>query len=298
MIHHLILLSDDLELEARAGHLVAGGRRIAIDTLASVQCFASRARWTQSALECLSEQCPTILARWDRRTGKWKTFSLAPRARHSNPGALWALCRVTERRATQFASDLILAKVANQQTLLRVFDPLLPDLPRLAENSFSRILRLESRYARFFWARYFALASQDLFHREKRRAGGPLNAALNYGYGFLYHALEWQVLASGMDPTVGIIHKLRKNRPSLVCDLIEPFRCCVELTLIRSMDQMTDKRAMAARFAAMLEEKWQYREGSYRLRSILRLSVESFVRALAEKSRFRPFHLHPRDACV
>ncbi len=298
MIHHLILLSENLELETRAGQLIAGGKRIAIDTLASVQCFASRAKWSQSALESLCDQCPTVLTRWDKRAGKWKTFSLAPKARHVNPTALWALCRLSERRATQLASDLLMAKVANQHTMLRAFDPLLQDLPKLAENSFARILRLEARYARFFWARYFAMASQDLFHREKRHAGGPLNAALNYGYGFLYHALEWQVLASGMDPTIGIIHKLRRNRPSLVCDLIEPFRCCVELTVIRHMDQMTDKKAMAAHFASMLESKWCYRAQAFRLRSILRLSVESFVRALDGESRFRPFELHARDACI
>ena len=52
---------------------------------------------------------------------------------------------------------------------------------------------------------------------------------------------------------VGIFHKLRRNRPSLVCDLIEPFRCCVELTVIRYLDEMHDKNAMAGRFAEMLE---------------------------------------------
>jgi len=263
-----------------------------------VQCFSAQARWTQTALESLAMQCPVVMSRWDNNIGKWKSFCLAPKARHVNPTALFRLCRLSERRATQLASDLLYAKICNQHSMLRVFDPFLEDMPKLADNSFSRILRLESRYARFFWARYFAAVSQDLFQRERRKAQSPLNAALNYGYGFLYHALEWQCLAAGLDPTIGIVHKLRRNRPSLVCDLIEPFRCCVEITLVRHMDEMHEKKAMAARFAEMFEEKWQYQGHQFRLRTILRLIVESFIRALDGQNHFFPFHLHARDACV
>ncbi len=293
-----MLLDEEQDLRVERGLLFSGSRRIAVETLGSLQCFATRVRWSQTALEVLSAQCPVVMARWESLRKKWVTFSLSPKARHVNPSALWDLCRLPSRQATQHASDLIYAKVCNQQTLLRSLDPTLPATPNLQENSFSRILRLESRYARFFWARYFAAASTDLFAREKRKATHPINAALNYGYGFLYHALEWQCLASGLDPSVGIIHRLRRNRPNLVCDLIEPFRCCVELALIRSMDRMGDKKAMAAAFAAMLEEKWAYREGRFRLRSILRLPVESFVKALATGKRHQPFLLHARDACL
>ncbi len=267
--------------------------------LGSVQCFAVAARWSQSALEALASQCPVIMARWDARTGRWATFSLTPRGRYVNPVALDALCRLPERRATQLASDIIFAKVANQHLMLRVFEPTLSPLPKFKDNSFSAILRLESKYARFFWSKYFAAASTDLFAREKRKAQHPLNIALNYGYGFLYHALEWQCYASGMDPTIGLIHRLRRSRPSLVCDLIEPFRCCVELTVIRYLDQMHEKKFMAARFGAMLEETWAYRNQRFRLRSIIRLVVESFAAAVQRKTAaFHPFALQPRDACV
>ena len=299
MIQHLILLDEAPELTLRNGQLVSTGRRIAVDVLGSIQCFSTRARWTQSALEAVSTQCPVVMARWDGSIAKWRTFALATRCRYVNPTALYELCRLPERRATSLASDLLYSKVRNQHQMLRVFDPRIGDAPRLQANSFSRILRLESRYARFFWSRYFRLASEDLFAREKRKAKHPLNVALNYGYGFLHHALEWQCLASGLDPAVGIIHKLRRNRPSLVCDLIEPFRCCVELTVIRRLDEMGDKKAMAARFAEMMEERFRYRGGQFRLRSILRLSVESFAKSVRKPGeKFKPFLLDARDACI
>lgn len=280
------------------GRLISGSKKIAIETLGSVQCFASRAMWSQAALESLAIQCPVVMARWVKEESRWKTFTLLPRCRHVNPDALWKLCHLAPRTSTQLTSDLLFSKIRNQHTMIRVFDPYTAPLPKLQDRSFSRILRLEAKQARFFWARYFAAASQDLFAREKRAATHPLNVALNYGYGFLYHALEWQCVASGIEPTVGLFHKLRRSRPSLVCDLIEPLRCTVELTLIRHLDTMHTKKDMAARYAAMIEEKWDYRGKRFRLRSIIRLMIESFIRSLDSGKQFHPFVLHARDACV
>ena len=182
--------------------------------------------------------------------------------------------------------------------MLRVFDPFLDSMPRLKDNSFQRILRLEAKYARYFWSKYFSAVADDLFAREKRKAKHPINASLNYGYGFLYHAIEWQTLASGLDPSIGIVHRVRRSRPNLVCDLIEPLRCIVELTVVRNLDQIHQRKYMAGRFAEMMEEKFIYREKQFRLRSIIRLMTESFIRSLNDKKRFEPFILNARDARI
>ncbi len=298
MIHHLVLLGEQAEFHIKDGKLVCGARRIAVQALGSIQCFSCEARWSQTALEALASQCPCVMARWDKATAKWRTFSLARRARHVNPDALWHLCRLPPQQATVLASSLLWTKVCNQHQMLRSFHPQLPEKPRLKENSFSRILRLEAQYSRYFWPRFFSALSGDLFQREKRKPKHPLNAALNYGYGFLYHAIEWQCLASGLEPTIGLIHRLRRNRPSLACDLIEPLRCAVELTVVRHLDEVAEPRVLAGRFAEMLETTFHYRDGRYRLRSIIRLMVESFSACLTGRAKFHPFVLHARDACV
>lgn len=298
MIHHLILIEEGQDLHVESDLLISGSRRLAIQTIGSVQCLSNRVRWSQTALERLSEQCPVVMARWNRETKKWKTFSFAAKERHVNPTALWRLCRLSPQRATQLASNLLYAKVCNQHVMLRSFNPTLSNKPVLKENSFSRIMRLESQYARFFWPRYFEAMKQDLFAREHKAPTQPLNGALNYGYGFLYHAIAWQALACGLDTSVGLIHKLRRNRPNLVCDLIEPLRCTVEMTLLRHWENMADPTRMAATFAGMFEERFQYRGKGFRLRSIIRLTTESFVKALGGKSTFHPFELHARDACL
>jgi hypothetical protein len=55
---------------------------------------------------------------------------------------------------------------------------------------------------------------------------------------------------------------------------------------------------MAGRFAEMLEQKWHYRDGRFRLRAIIRLMIESFVRHLHDDGTFQPFRLQARDALL
>ena len=300
MIHHLILMHEGADLRLADGMLTSGSKKIALQVLGSVQSFAARATWSQALLCSLAQQCPVVMSRWNKKTSKWETSSVLPRCRYVNPDATFRLCTLHPRRTTAYASALLYTKVENQHSLIRSLTPELPSLPKLAANSYNRILQLEAKWARFFWAMYFKAASQDLFTREHRQAKAPLNIALNYGYAFLYHALEWQCIASGIEPGIGIIHRLRRSRPSLACDLIEPFRCCVELTVMRHLDEMHDPKLMAGRFAEMMESTWSYAQKRFRLRTIIRLVVESFTRALLTDypPHFHPFRLHARDACL
>lgn len=300
MIHHLILLGEEASLAVRQGMLINGEKKMAISVLGSIQCFSAHGAWSNHSLSSLAEQCPVVLSTWNAKASKWKTSSVLPRCRYVNPEATYRICQLSEKDSTAYASALLMSKIENQHTLIRSLNPQIAPLPKLAANSYNRILRLEAKWARFFWSMYFSAAAQDLFVREKRKASAPLNIALNYGYGFLYHALEWQCVASGIEPGIGIIHRLRRSRPSLVCDLIEPFRCCVELTVMRYLDEMHEKKMMSGRFAEMMESYWAYRGRRFRLRSILRLVTESFVRSLANPRThpFHPFVLHARDACL
>lgn len=293
-------MHDNAELRLIDGKLISGNNSVALRVLGSVQSFASHATWSQATLCSLAQQCPVVMARWNKKTAKWETASVLPRCRYVNPEATHRICTLHPRRSTIYASALLFTKVENQHLLIRSLNPTLAPLPKLAANSYNRILQLEAKWARFFWSLYFKSAAQDLFTREHRQPQAPLNIALNYGYAFLYHALEWQCIASGIEPGIGIIHRLRRSRPSLACDLIEPFRCCVELTVMRHLDEMHDTKLMAGRFAEMMESTWSYANKRFRLRTIIRLVVESFARAILTDypAHFRPFRLHARDACL
>jgi CRISP-associated protein Cas1 len=72
-------------------------------------------------------------------------------------------------------------------------------------------------------------------NRNFRPALDKFNCLLNYLYGILYAYVELALMKSGIDPTIGILHVDRYNRPTLVYDFIEPYRHwadTVALTLI------------------------------------------------------------------
>ena len=61
----------------------------------------------------------------------------------------------------------------------------------------------------------------------------PVNAILNYAYGVLENQVRGQILAVGVDPTIGYMHStLEKGRPSLVFDLMEPVRPVMDLKIL------------------------------------------------------------------
>ena len=68
-----------------------------------------------------------------------------------------------------------------------------------------------------------------LFGREfHRNAGGPVNAALNYGYAILLSEFSRTLAMHGYCNALGIHHCRRDNRLNLPCDLMEPFRPFVD----------------------------------------------------------------------
>ena len=68
--------------------------------------------------------------------------------------------------------------------------------------------------------------------------------------------------------------------------------------MARNLNDLAEPKRMAGHFAEMMETQFRYRDGAFRLRSIIRLVVESFVRSLDGKETFQPFLLHARDACL
>ncbi len=72
-------------------------------------------------------------------------------------------------------------------------------------------------------------------NRVKRNPGDPFNASVNYLYGMLRNHVEGAVLSIGLDPGLGIIHRDGYKMPSLVFDMMEPFRPVVDRILIDNL---------------------------------------------------------------
>ena len=194
------------------------------------------------------------------------------------------LAAYLDQRGLEVGRALAHAKIGNQAALLRYIakyrkeaDPPLhetlriaaervlghqDELPRLegacVDEVRELVLSIEGRAAHYYWQ-----ALEQVFPAEYawpgrvgRDAQDAINAALNYGYGILYSQVERAIILAGLDPYAGYIHADRPGKPSLVYDLIEPFRApVVDRTVV----------AMANRHMALhLDERQRLDEESRR----------------------------------
>ena len=76
---------------------------------------------------------------------------------------------------------------------------------------------------------------------HQNNASDPMNAALNYGYGFLEGECRKAINSVGLEPSVGFLHDFSdyQTKHSFVYDLQEPFRWLVDLTVIEAFESKT-----------------------------------------------------------
>lgn len=99
----------------------------------------------------------------------------------------------------------------------------------LHSSEYTELMGIEGRMAKLFFSAYF----QDMgwMGRKPRIKSDYMNATLDIGYTYLFNFIECFVRMFGFDIYVGIYHRLWFKRKSLVCDLMEPFRCIVDRTV-------------------------------------------------------------------
>lgn len=97
-------------------------------------------------------------------------------------------------------------------------------------NMRQTLLGYEGTAGRVYFAALSALLPDEAEFRGRERGGtaGAFNQMLNYGYGILYRELLSLCGRARLDPYIGVMHTDGWNRPTLVYDLIEPFRIDVE----------------------------------------------------------------------
>lgn len=144
-------------------------------------------------------------------------------------------------RCLHFAKQVVLAKVANQRTLVRrnavdlpervseEFDQALRDVE--AAPSISQLLGYEGNGAAIYFRNFGRMLKPrdmttewDFNNRNRRPPRDPINAMLSFAYAMLVKELTVAIIAEGLDPWWGLYHQPRHGRPALALDLMEEFR--------------------------------------------------------------------------
>lgn len=108
-------------------------------------------------------------------------------------------------------------------------------------SEYSQLMGLEGAIARAYFAAYYQ--SLDWKARHPRMKTDTLNVTLDIGYTLLFNYIECFLRMYGFDLYVGVYHRLWFKRKSLVCDLMEPFRCIIDHTILLAFNrkQFTNK---------------------------------------------------------
>ena len=99
-------------------------------------------------------------------------------------------------------------------------------------TDFKILLGIEGYASKVFFQTYFAEANWQ--SRKPRTKIDELNLLMDIGYTFLFNIIECHLRLYGFDIYRGFYHTLFYERKSLVCDLIEPFRCIIDRALYKA----------------------------------------------------------------
>ncbi|WP_419948224.1 CRISPR-associated endonuclease Cas1 [Candidatus Palauibacter sp.] len=156
-----------------------------------------------------------------------------------------------EERRLDFARHLVDAKIRNSRTMLRRNWRAEPDVAgkeralagltgvaRRARHArdVQQLLGLEGEAAAIYFGSFDRMLARrrenglDGFSfetRNRRPPRDPVNAMLSLGYAVLTRAMTHTLSSTGLDPYMGLYHRLRHGRPALALDLMEPFRAII-----------------------------------------------------------------------
>lgn len=107
----------------------------------------------------------------------------------------------------------------------------LPKIP--STKQIRELMGIEGLIANYFFKGYFNEFEWD--KRIPRVKPDYINSALDTGYTMLFNYIECMTRLFGFDPYMGVYHQLWFRRKSLVCDLMEPFRCIIDHRLRNSL---------------------------------------------------------------
>lgn len=106
---------------------------------------------------------------------------------------------------------------------------------------YNKLMGMEGYVSKAFFAAYY----QDIGWKERqpRTKCDEINTCLDIGYTMLFNYIECFVRMFGFDLYVGVYHRLWFKRKSLICDLVEPFRCIIDRTIRSAFNRKQFKKS-------------------------------------------------------
>ena len=151
-------------------------------------------------------------------------------------------------------------------------------LKSLNEKNFSdkELLSIEGNVAKLYFKSIFG--KYGFKNRRPRVKSDILNLLLDLGYTLLFNLIEAILSIYGFDLYWGVYHKLFFQRKSLVCDMVEPFRCIIDYRIRKaySLKQINEKDFSKYNGAYLLFGKESKKYISFIMEDLLTYKEEIF----------------------
>lgn len=102
-------------------------------------------------------------------------------------------------------------------------------------DDYESLMGIEGSTSKAYFKAYFQELNWK--SRKPRAKCDILNATLDIGYTILFNYIECFLRMFGFDLYVGIYHRMWFKRKSLVCDIMEPFRCIIDKAVRTSFNR-------------------------------------------------------------
>lgn len=145
----------------------------------------------------------------------------------------------SQERNFEIAKQLVSIKIQNQTQLLKNLRfrsnndneaiKHLTDITPSHANDTKELMGMEGNASKIFFASYFRPMAWQ--RRSPRCRQDIYNLLLDMGYTYLFNFIEAMLALYGFDLYCGVYHTFFYQRKSLVCDIIEPFRCIIDRRL-------------------------------------------------------------------
>jgi CRISPR-associated protein Cas1 len=107
-----------------------------------------------------------------------------------------------------------------------------------------KLLPIEGRCANAYFQQLFMLFTKNIRTSDNRkgyRAHDGLNNFLNYCYTLLRWRVYCAVTKAKLEPYLGFLHSEQFGKPSLLCDIMELYRCNVDEFLLQYSKKLKPK---------------------------------------------------------
>lgn len=101
-------------------------------------------------------------------------------------------------------------------------------------DSIQSVMGIEGNASRQYFKAHFDNIVWE--KRSPRTKIDMVNALMDIGYTILFSYVEAIVSLFGFDKYIGVLHRQFYMRKSLICDLVEPFRCIIDFQIKKSIN--------------------------------------------------------------